>query len=82
MLADRGGRIESVEVIYPDRRETTPSLNVRFMELDIEEVNSLLGLSLSPDEIKDALEKMRFSCEILDKKLEGGNSSLQGGYNA
>ncbi|WP_456329553.1 phenylalanine--tRNA ligase subunit beta [Archaeoglobus sp.] len=72
MLADRGGRVESVEVIYPDRKEVTPNLDVRFMDLDIEEVNSLLGLSLSPDEIKDALEKMRFSCEILDNKMKVG----------
>ncbi|MDI3496637.1 phenylalanine--tRNA ligase subunit beta [Archaeoglobus sp.] len=72
MLADRGGRIESVEVVYPDHVELTPNLDVRFMEVDIDEVNSLLGLSLSAEEIKEALEKMRFSCEIEGERLKVG----------
>ncbi len=72
MLADRGGRVESVEVVYPGHTEITPNLDVRFMDVEIEEVNSLLGLNLSPEEIRDALEKMRFSCEVSGTKLRVG----------
>ena len=69
MLADRGGKIESVEVVYPDRTEITPDLSTKIMELEKKEVFSLLGFRMSDQEIKDALEKMRFSCEIVDSKL-------------
>ena len=69
MLADRGGRVESVEVVYPDRVETTPNLSPKIMEVEKSEVSSLLGFGIADNEIKDALEKMRFSCEIQDSKI-------------
>ncbi len=69
MLADRGGRVESVEVVYPDRAETTPNLSPKIMEVEKSEVSSLLGFSIADNEIKDALERMRFSCEIQDSKI-------------
>ena len=69
MLADRGGRVESVEVVYPDRVETTPNLSPKIMEVEKSEVSSLLGFNIADNEIKDALEKMRFSCEIQDSKI-------------
>lgn len=72
MLSDRGGKIESVEVIYPDRREITPDLGVKFIDITTYEVNSLLGFDLTPEQIKEALEKMRFSCEIEGDKLKVG----------
>lgn len=72
MLSDRGGKIESVEVIYPDRREITPDLEIKFITITTSEVNSLLGLELTPEQIKEALEKMRFSCEIVGDKLKVG----------
>ncbi len=69
MLADRGGRIESVEVVYSDKVEITPNLSPKIMEVEKSEIFSLLGFNLSDDEIKDALERMRFSCEIQDSKI-------------
>ena len=66
MLADRGGRIELVEVIYPNKTEITPKLDVRTMDVKKEEIFSLLGFKLSDEEIKDALEKMRFGCEVFN----------------
>jgi len=69
MLADRGGRIERVEVVYPDHVELTPNLDIRTMEIEVEEISSLLGFNLTQEEIKDALERMRFSCDILDSRV-------------
>jgi phenylalanyl-tRNA synthetase beta chain len=72
MLADRGGRIERVEVVYPNHVEFTPNLDTKTMEIEVEEVSSLLGFDLTHEEIKDALERMRFSCDILDSKVRVG----------
>ncbi|WP_202319160.1 phenylalanine--tRNA ligase subunit beta [Archaeoglobus neptunius] len=72
MLSDRGGKIEAVEIVYPNRTEISPNLDIRVMEIEIEEMSSLLGFEIKADEIKDALEKMRFSCEISDSKVRVG----------
>lgn len=66
MLADRGGVIESVEVIYPDRTYVSPDLSPKIMEVRKEEIFGLLGFELSDEEIKLALERMRFGVEIYD----------------
>lgn len=67
MLIDRKAEVESVEVVYPDKVEVFPDLEVRVMEIDREEIFSLLGFKLEDDEIKECLEKMRFGCEIGEK---------------
>ncbi len=63
MLADRGGVIESVEIIYPDRTEVKPDLSPKRMRVSKSEIFGLLGFKLSDDEIKLALERMRFGVE-------------------
>ena len=70
MLSDRGGQIESVEVIYPDRRETTPDLSPRKMKIPKEEISRLLGFSLSDDEIRLALGRMRYGVEVSEDEVE------------
>lgn len=72
MLSDRGGRIESVEVVYPDKTEVTPNLDVKLMEIDMTEICDLLGFELTKDEVIEALEKMRFSCECTNSKIKVG----------
>ncbi len=69
MLSDRGGVVESVEIVYPDKVERTPKLDVREMEINKEEVNSLLGFEIKDDEICDALAKMRFGCKLDGDKI-------------
>ncbi|MFO7967386.1 MAG: phenylalanine--tRNA ligase subunit beta [Archaeoglobaceae archaeon] len=64
MLADRGGVLEEVKVIYPDRSEKTPDLTGKEMSIEKQEVEDLLGFELSGEEIEEALEKMRFGAEI------------------
>ena len=64
MLADRGGILESVEIKYPSKIIQTPDLKAKEMEVDRNEVYSLLGFKLTDDEIRRALERMRFGVEI------------------
>ncbi len=58
MLADMGGEIYSVEMIYPDKRLVTPDLTPREMALDLDYVNGKLGLSLTDSDVKKYLEHM------------------------
>jgi len=67
MLSDRGGIIESVEIIYPDKTYVTPDLSPRRMKVSKSEIEGLLGFKLSDDEIKLALERMRFGVEKIDE---------------
>ncbi|KAJ3336881.1 phenylalanine--tRNA ligase subunit beta [Gonapodya sp. JEL0774] len=50
--------IEPVEIIYPTRTVTTPSLSVRHVPVHTSYINSCLGLSLSPSEISHLLNRM------------------------
>ncbi len=70
MLADRGGIVEGVEVIYPDHSEQTPDLSPGKMSVDREEVEALLGFSLSDGEIISALEKMRYGVNVKERYFE------------
>ncbi len=66
-FADRGAKIESVEVIYPDKRITTPQLDYETIEVDRHYAESLLGMSFSDEEIRDSLERMGFGVEMNEK---------------
>lgn len=79
MLADRGGVIESVEIVYPDRTEVKPDLSPKKMRVSKSEIFGLLGFKLSDEEIKLALERMRFGVE---KIYEDGVEVLIPPYRA
>ncbi|RLI80822.1 phenylalanine--tRNA ligase subunit beta [Archaeoglobales archaeon] len=64
MFFDRGGEIQSVEIIYPDRSERTPNLNPREFSVKKDEIYSLLGFRLNDNEIIKAFEKMRYGVEV------------------
>lgn len=70
MFADRGGVVESVEVIHPDRTELTPDMSPERMVVKKEEIFSLLGFRLSDEEIKLALGRMRYGFEIGQDEVE------------
>ncbi len=62
-LAERGGKIEKVEVVYQDESIKTPNLEPEKMDLDLGYVNSMLGTSISVDEAASHLKKMRYGVE-------------------
>jgi len=68
MLADRGGIVESVEIVYPDRSIRTPNLDAKKMKVSREEINALLGFEVSEEDVRLALERMRFGIESIDEE--------------
>ncbi len=59
-LADMGGEIYSIDIVYPDKTITTPNLKPEEMELDLPYINKRLGLNLKKEEAVDLLKKMGF----------------------
>ncbi|MFX1481857.1 MAG: phenylalanine--tRNA ligase subunit beta, partial [Promethearchaeota archaeon] len=64
-LAERGGRVESVTVIYPDgKTEETPDFTPDLKTIPIEEVNSVIGLDLKGKDIVQALKRMGYGAKV------------------
>jgi phenylalanyl-tRNA synthetase beta chain len=64
-LAERGGKIESVEVSYPNGPVVqTPELTPREMEVDVEEIRHLLGLDVTYKEIEASLKRMCYGAKV------------------
>ncbi|HEY9701101.1 MAG TPA: phenylalanine--tRNA ligase subunit beta, partial [Allocoleopsis sp.] len=57
-LADIGGTIYSVDLSYPDKKYTTPELSGKFIKLDVDYVNKILGLELKEVDVKKMLARM------------------------
>jgi phenylalanyl-tRNA synthetase beta chain len=74
-LADRGGQIESVILHYPENGgeevKETPCLEPKTMVISVEEVNSLLGITLSAEECTKCCERMGLGARLKPKgKME------------
>ena len=68
-LSDMGATIESVKVIYEGEKEiTTPNLDSIKWEVEIDYINSYLGLKLTPSEMIKCLQKVRLDAEESKKK--------------
>ncbi len=59
-LADMGGVVYSVDVVYPDKKLTTPNLVPGRMRLDLKYINNLLGLKLTEKQASNLLGRMGF----------------------
>ncbi len=68
-LAERGGKIERVEVVYPEESIKTPDLEPTKMELEIGYLNKMLGTNISVDETASHLEKMRFGVNKAEDRV-------------
>ncbi len=71
-LADRGGTIYSTRIHYPygERREVvTPKLESQAVPLDLNYVNTVLGLKLKPKEAVELLEKARYRIVKSEKNV-------------
>lgn len=58
MLADMGGDVYSVDVVYGSKVMTTPDFTPRKMKLDHNYVNKRLGTALSAKDVEKCLAKM------------------------
>jgi phenylalanyl-tRNA synthetase beta chain len=64
-LAERGARIESVTVEYPNGAcEETPNFTPQTMILSIDEVNKITGLGLDGEKVVKALERMGYGGKL------------------
>ena len=59
-LAEMGGEIYSVEVIYKNKKIETPDLSKEEIKLSRANVSKLLGIELSKEEIEKLLKKMGY----------------------
>src|SRR5659263_183021 len=59
-LAERGGRIESVQI---DGKIDSPDLSPKIMKLKVSEVEELLGFKLKNEEIISCLKKIRYGAQ-------------------
>jgi len=69
-LADRGGKINSAEIHYPygrKKKDVTPQLQTKTMQTDVENINKVLGFKLTPDELRELLEKARYGLTKVQK---------------
>ncbi len=62
-LADMGGKIYSLNLLYGNKKVVTPDLKPEKMLLDINYVNKVLGLSLDKITVKKLLGKMGYGFE-------------------
>ncbi len=69
-LADRGASVESVEIIYPEHSFYTPKLEYSKIRVSKDYAKKILGIDLGDDQIKEALEKMRYNVEISGNNIE------------
>ncbi len=68
-LAEMGAELHSVAIRYADIEMQTPDLSITEMELDPREVNRLLGLELTQEEIVESLLKARLDADVMGTKL-------------
>ncbi|GAB6135669.1 phenylalanine--tRNA ligase subunit beta [Thermococcus prieurii] len=69
-LAERGGKIKGVKVVYPDFEVETPDLTPKSFEVELDYIRKLAGLELSDGEIKDLLERMMYDVTLEDGKAK------------
>ncbi|NJE75653.1 phenylalanine--tRNA ligase subunit beta [Thermococcus sp. ES12] len=69
-LAERGGKIKSVKVVYPDFEIETPDLTPKSFEVELDYIKRLTGLELSDGDVKNLLERMMYDVELADGKVK------------
>ncbi len=61
VLADMGGEIYSLDIMYGNKRIMTPNLTPKAMDIDIGYVNKIIGYDFKQAEVKKYLEMMGYS---------------------
>ncbi len=69
-LADRGGKIENVKIIYPNKTIITPDLKPKKIVVNIDYIRKISGLKLSGREICSLLTQARYDAYLKGKKIE------------
>jgi phenylalanyl-tRNA synthetase beta chain len=69
-MAERGAKLESVEVRYHDKTLVTPDLEPSIKELRVDYANDWIGVSESAEQIAKHLERMRYGVSVKGDVLE------------
>ncbi|MEM7825299.1 MAG: phenylalanine--tRNA ligase subunit beta, partial [Candidatus Aenigmatarchaeota archaeon] len=69
-LAERKGKIESVEVFYTKDKIITPDLRPKKTEISFDYINKISGLNLSQKKVCDLLEMANYDAKPSGKKIE------------
>ena len=69
-LADRGGDIETVRVVYSGKTLTTPDMRPRGFEVDPDYINKVSGLNLNIEKSCKLLNQARYDAKPSGKKIK------------
>jgi len=69
-LADRGGKLETVKIVYPDTVLNTPDFTPKKTFVDVDYVNKISGLNLNGKKICQLLEQARYKTILKGKRIE------------
>lgn len=68
-LADAGGKVEQVSVLYKEGRWLTPDMRPYKMQLDVTMASALTGLELTPTAAARLLRRMRMDVAVKGRSL-------------
>ncbi len=68
-LVERGGQIEEVEIVYKDKKITTPDFTPKKAHLDPDYCRKILGLEISDTEMIKLLKEGRHNARLDQKKI-------------
>ncbi|QUH22840.1 phenylalanine--tRNA ligase subunit beta [Methanobacterium alkalithermotolerans] len=64
-LSESGGKIKSLEVVYPDKNQVTPDLKPKEKVVHLKKAREITGLDLNLQDMKDLLGRSRMDAEII-----------------
>ena len=69
-LADRGGEIETVRVVYPEKTIETPDLEPGRLEVELDYLNRVSGLNLKMEKACRLLNRARYDAKPSGKRIK------------
>ncbi|MBI2543124.1 MAG: phenylalanine--tRNA ligase subunit beta [Candidatus Aenigmarchaeota archaeon] len=69
-LYDRGAKIESVKVVYPDQTIVTPNMEPKKAFVDMDYANKISGLNLTSSDAVKLLKKSMYNPVVKGKRIE------------
>jgi phenylalanyl-tRNA synthetase beta chain len=68
-IAERGGAIGKVKIVYPNKRTTTPDLRPRKIKIKKESIEEMIGIKFSNKDILRILRMMRYDIASSKKNV-------------
>ncbi|NQU98347.1 phenylalanine--tRNA ligase subunit beta [Candidatus Woesearchaeota archaeon] len=76
-LVDRGGQLETVEVVYSNKKIITPNLKLKKIKVDWKYIEKRMGLSIGKKKIVELLKQANYSIKDKGNVLELEYSSIR-----